>query len=93
MVEKNFKSDWYCVSCGEVLGGVYGNELIPVIEGYLIKTSGPNLALTCPRCGQVKIWYTSDAVVRAIYQLVNALSSVAAQAMIEQIGAEIHKKQ
>lgn len=92
MAERNFKSDWYCVQCGIALGKVFGNELVPNVPGHCLRTSGPNLVVACPECGAAKVWFTADPVVRAIYQLVNTLSSVAAQAMVEQIGAELHKK-
>jgi hypothetical protein len=92
-MEKSFKSEWYCVQCSAVLGKVFGNEFVPDVPGANLRTSGPNLVVTCPECGATKVWYTSDPVVRAVYQLVNTLSAVAAKAMVEEIGAEIHKHQ
>ena len=86
------KSDWTCIQCGYRLGGVFGGEIYPGVDGKHLRTSGPNLTFTCPECGQVKTWYTSDPVVRAVYQLVNAVSSVAAAAMIEQVGRSVHHK-
>jgi hypothetical protein len=61
------------------------------VPGKNIRTSGPNVVLTCPNCSQLKTWYTSDQVVRAVYQLVNAISDVAAKAMVEQISHAMHK--
>lgn len=84
------RNEWVCVSCGHSLGVVLGGEYHPSVEGQYIRTYGPNLSVVCPSCGATKVWYTSDPVVRAIYQLVNSLSSVAAQSMITQIGKAIH---
>lgn len=87
------KSEWFCVNCGRSLGKVHGGEFYPTVESSNIRTSGPNLTVTCPDCKTIKVWYTSDAVVRAVYQLVNALSDVAAQAMVKQIGKAIHTEE
>jgi hypothetical protein len=84
------KSDWLCINCGERLGGVFGGELYPSVPSDKLRTSGPNLAVTCPKCGSIKIFYTSDPVVRAVYQLVNAISDVAAKSMVNQMGRVIH---
>lgn len=66
--------EWYCTDrdCGTVLGHVVGREL-DVSGGVVSKTDGPNLVVTCPRCGKTKIWYSSDKVVRAIYELLDTL--------------------
>lgn len=84
-------SDWLCIDCGYVMGTVIGGELKPAGDVKEVRTNGPNLVLTCPTCGFVKQWYTSDPVVRAVYQLVNAISEVAAQAMIEQMSKAVHQ--
>lgn len=86
------RPEWLCVSCGEVLGVVQGGELYPE-KGLATRTSGPNLVVVCSHCGFTKTWYTSDPVVRAVYQLVSAVSDVAAKSMINQIGKEMHSKQ
>jgi hypothetical protein len=68
---------WYCVSrsCGEQLGELVGKEL-RVTSGAKCITDGPNLIVECPKCGQTKVWYTSDTLVRATYQLVDAMVSL-----------------
>lgn len=86
------KSDWLCVACGKRLGGVFGGEFYPDVSPSNLRTGGPNLVVTCPECGQIKTWYTSDPVVRAIYQLIDAISTAAAKSMIDQIGHAIHTK-
>lgn len=84
------RSDWQCIQCGIRLGGVFGGELYPEVPAKNLRTSGPNLVVTCPDCGAVKTWYTADPVVRAVYQLVNAISDVAARSMVEQVSRAIH---
>jgi hypothetical protein len=86
------KSDWLCIQCGKRLGGVFGGELYPAVAPENLRTSGPNLVVICPDCGFVKTWYTADPVVRAVYQLVNAVADVAAQAMVEQVGRAVHQQ-
>jgi len=86
------RSDWMCIQCGHILGKVLGGELNPLVEGKFLRTSGPNLQVICPECGATKTWYTSDPVVRAVYQLVGAISDVAARSMVEQIGRAIHEQ-
>lgn len=88
-MERN--SDWVCINCGKSLGMVMGGEFYPSVQPELLRTSGPNLSVTCPECGSVKTWYSSDPVVRAIYQLVNSMSEVAARAMVKQIGEAVNK--
>lgn len=82
------KNTWVCVACGETLGNVIAGEL-HLAQAVQCRTSGPNLVVVCPECSATKIWYTSDAVVRAVYQLIDALSSVAAKSMVAQIGDHV----
>lgn len=70
------KTQWYCVSCGHVLGHVVGGEFQPAVGGECLMTRGPNLAVTCPECGTVKTFYTADPIVRAVYQFVDAIVTV-----------------
>lgn len=90
---KATKSTWVCINCGVSLGEVMGGELYPSVEGKYLRTHGPNLDVTCPECGAKKVFYTSDPIVRSIYQLVGVLSDVAAKAMIEQMGRYIHEQE
>ena len=78
---------WYCVDCSHVLGYVQGGEFSPAedMPGPNLETQGPNLKVRCPECGRVKIWYTSDTIVRSIYQLINAISSEGAKRMIRDV--------
>ncbi len=80
-------NDWQCISCGEVLGEVAGGELTPSekVPSKYIRTRGPNLVITCPSCGAVKCWYTADPIVRAMYQLVDALASALAKRVLSQL--------
>ena len=78
-------SNWVCISCGEVLGHVLGGELHPAVPGDCLRTAGPNLAVRCPKCGGTKTFYTSDPIVRAIYQLIDASATVLAKRAIMQI--------
>ena len=82
------KPDWVCVECGFVLGHIIGGELQPVIEGKHCRTRGPHLVVTCPNCNASKTFYTSDTIVRAVYQLVDAIASVLAQRVLAQIGQQ-----
>lgn len=86
------KTEWQCVQCGYVLGHVLGGEFYPCVPGEQMHTSGPNLAVKCPNCNFIKTFYTADPVVRALYQLVNAVSSVAARSMVEQLGKVVNEK-
>lgn len=90
--DKSYRSEWLCIQCGVSLGKVLGGELYPSVQGSNLRTSGPNLTVTCPDCGGVKTWYTSDAVVRAVYQLVSAVADVSAHAMVEQMGKAIRSQ-
>lgn len=78
---------WLCVSCGRPLGTIKGGEFYPDAVCKDVHTSGPNLVVTCPDCGFVKTWYTADHIVRAVYQLVNAISEQAATSMVRAVGA------
>lgn len=94
MSEQRIKSQWLCVQCGRELGVIAGGEFYPhTHEPIEIRTNGPNLTVVCPSCGTIKTWYTADQVVRAIYQLVDALANVSARAMTQQMSAFIHENQ
>lgn len=84
-------NNWYCINCSFVLGEVIGSEfhVSKDVSGEFIQTRGPNLKIKCPECGAIKIWYTSDPIVRAIYQLVDAIVSVAASQMVTKVAREI----
>jgi hypothetical protein len=82
------KPDWVCVECGEILGYIIGGELQPTIEGKYCRTRGPHLIVTCPKCSVTKTFYTSDTIVRAVYQLIDAIASVLAQRVLAQIGQQ-----
>lgn len=84
--------DWLCVKCGEVLGTIVGGELHPA-PGCPTRTAGPNLIVQCPACNASKVFYTSDPVVRAVYQLVDAVATVAAKSMMAEIGRAVHQKE
>ena len=77
-------NSWLCVECGLELGEVQGGELVPSekVPQANLRTRGPNLAVTCPNCGSVKTWYTADPIVRALYQLIDAMVTVAAKRMV-----------
>jgi ribosomal protein S27E len=84
-------TNWYCVDCSTVLGKLQGGELIGVKEvpSQNYETRGPNLKVTCPECGRVKIWFTSDNITRALYQLINAIAGESAKKMLH----EVNKRQ
>ena len=86
-------TEWYCISCNRVLGEVLGGEFKPAenISGDSIQTRGPNLVVTCPDCGTQKVWYTADPIVRAMYQLVDAIVTVAANRMVMVVGKRLHE--
>ncbi len=92
MVEKRI-TQWYCVSCNHVLGEVLGGEFKGAkdVPGDLIQTRGPNLVVTCPQCGGTKVWYTSDPITRALYQLVDAITTVSANRMVNVVGKRLHE--
>jgi len=89
MVEEGKRNgtEWYCPECSSVLGYIEGGELVgnDKVPSRFYETRGPNLKVTCPDCGRVKIWFTSDAITRAIYQLVGAVSAEAAKKMIHEV--------
>lgn len=86
-------TQWYCVSCPKVLGEVLGGEFFPddSISGKLIQTRGPNLVVTCPDCSSKKVWYTADPIVRAMYQLVDAIVTVSANRMVFVVGKRLNE--
>jgi Zn-finger protein len=90
MVERP-KNEWMCIGCGRSLGHVYGSEYYPTVEGKYLHTSGPNLVVTCPDCGAIKTFYTSDQIVRSLYQLINAMTDQVARAMVEQVGKAVNR--
>lgn len=81
---------WLCIECGDSLGNVVGGELHPTVPS--IRTSGVNLVVTCPNCGFVKTWYTSDSSSRAVHQLIDSMASEMAAAVVRNIGREMHAK-
>jgi ribosomal protein S27E len=83
------RSEWMCINCGDSLGQVFGGEFFPSVDGKYLRTSGPNLEVTCPNCGQRKTFYTADPIVRAIYQLTDAVATQAARRMVETCGAQM----
>lgn len=85
------KVEWLCVDCGFILGKVIGGELHPEIPPGKMRTNGPNFVVTCPECGRVKVWYTADPIVRAIYQLTDAMASTAARATVRAISQEMNE--
>jgi ribosomal protein S27E len=86
------KTEWLCIQCGAVLGHVFGGEFYPDVPGKQLRTNGPNLVVTCPSCSHIKTFYTSDPVVRAMYQLVNAISDVAAKSMVAEMAKAINEQ-
>jgi len=82
-------SEWFCINeeCRKVLGEVMGGEFFPGegIIGKFLQTRGPNLVVTCPECGTQKVWYTADPITRALYQLVDAISTQSAKRMISKV--------
>ena len=94
MVEKRVV-EWYCInhSCGAVLGNVLGSELVlgNDIKGKDVQTRGPNLVIKCPQCSTPKVWYTSDPIVRSLYQLIDATVSVMAHRMMKEVGEKTHR--
>jgi ribosomal protein S27E len=84
--------EWLCVDCGHVLGHMEGGELRPAVDGRYTITRGPNLVVECPECGFKKVFYTADPMVRALYQLVDSMSAVAAKRMVETIGRRTIEK-
>jgi hypothetical protein len=83
------KNAWYCINeeCNRELGEVLGSEFHPAsdVGGENLQTRGPNLVVRCPNCGTPKVWYTADPITRAMYQLVDAISTQAAKRMISKV--------
>lgn len=86
-------SKWLCIQCGEPLGEMVGGELRPDknIPGDNFITRGPNLVVTCPHCSSTKVFYTSDPIVRAMHQLVDALATALARRAIHLMTEEAVK--
>lgn len=88
-------NSWRCINdaCGHTLGFVVGNEFEPAedVGGKSLRTRGPNLVVTCPECGTVKVWYTADPLTRALYQLIDSMSTVAVRRIIPELSDEIRK--
>lgn len=82
---------WFCVNqeCGFVLGNVVGSELHVGKEVTNVSTRGVNLAIVCPECSTLKIWYTADPIVRSIYQLIDAISAESAKRLIKKVSREL----
>ncbi len=83
--KKEERPAWVCIECGTVLGHIIGGELQPCVPGENCMTRGPHLLVTCPDCGKSKTFYTSDAIVRAVYQLIDAISAVMADRVLKSI--------
>lgn len=81
----NQEVEWRCPDCGSTLGMVVGGELEP-FNGNKIRTRGANLEIICSGCNYTKVWYTNDAVTKAVNQLISVISAEAAKSMIRQIG-------
>lgn len=84
-------SDWRCVneSCSTVLGRVIGGqlEISERITGDMMNLQGPNIVFHCPDCKTRKIWYTSDNLSRAIYSLIDAMTTEFAKKAISKINS------
>lgn len=85
--------DWVCVQCSTKLGTIIGGELRAEVPSGHCLTRGPHLVVTCPDCGAEKTFYTSDQVVRATYQLIDALSSEFAKRMVKIVGSRLQEIQ
>lgn len=81
-------SKWLCIDCGVPLGEVKGGELYPETN-LSTRTHGPNLVVTCKDCGFKKVWYTADPLVRAVMQMIDAITEQSAKAMIGAMGKQI----
>lgn len=81
-------NNWVCINntCGRTLGYVVGGEFQPEedVNGENLRTRGPNLVVTCPDCGSVKVWYTADPLTRSIHQLVDVMSSSMARRSVNE---------
>jgi len=82
-------TEWFCINeeCRRCLGSVLGGEFHPAedIGGKYMQTRGPNLVIRCPDCNTPKVWYTADPITRAMYQLVDAISTQAARRMVSKV--------
>lgn len=76
------RKKWLCIECGLELGQIEGGELRPAVHGSHTITRGPNLLVECPDCGFKKVFYTADPIVRAMYQLIDAMSDGMANRML-----------
>lgn len=85
-------NNWFCINntCNHVLGVVRGSELnvSEDVPGSCIQTRGANLSIVCPKCGTTKIWYTSDPIVRAVYQFIDATITAGAHRFIMHLGEQ-----
>ncbi len=88
-------NSWLCIECGLELGEVAGGELTPSskVPQKNLRTRGPNLVVVCPNCGATKTWYTADPVVRALYQLIDAMSTALARRVISQLSDATMQKE
>lgn len=80
-------NEWSCVKCSAPLGSVFGGEFIPTdsVPSKNLRTSGPNLIVTCPNCGAQKTWYTADPIVRSLYQLIDVVSTAVVARIVRQV--------
>jgi hypothetical protein len=86
-------TDWVCVNCGCTLGNVVAGELVVLVPPGHSITRGPHLVVTCPECAREKTFYTSDAVVRAVYQLIDAITGEFARRLVRELGTASMKMQ
>ena len=82
------KNTWVCITCGESLGTLIGQEIMP-IDKAKIRTQGANLVITCPYCGARKIWYPADPMLRVLKQLIDVIATETARAAIRAVGSEL----
>lgn len=85
-------TNWVCIHCEHVLGEVHGGELLIRVPDGHSRTRGANLVLTCPNCKAEKVWYTADPIVRALYQLTDAVATQAAKRMVEAVSQQTLKR-
>lgn len=73
----NKTNAWFCVECSHELGYVNGRELSPAdtVPHANISTRGSDLVIVCPNCGKTKIWYSADPLMRALNQLIDAITT------------------
>ena len=82
------KNTWVCITCGHVLGDLYGQELSPRKDAT-IRTQGSNLVLTCGECGARKIWFPADPVVRVLKQLIDVIATETARSAVRAVSKEL----